>query len=310
MWAPGGVLRAGELGVAAEALGAPGGGGGAAALGGAAFPGGAFPEGSLAGLAVWGAASPAEAGAALRGPALAALRPGGRAVLVLAQADGNGDSSAMVKLKRAALVAGLAGAREIAAGGGRWAAVAAEKPAAAASGAQPLRSQALGGAKSQPLKSQALGGAPSQPLRSRDPGGAESQPLRPQAPQGGPAPTTGAGALGDGEDDLIDEDSLLEPGDLRAGPIEYEGGGKKKSKACKNCSCGRAELEAAEEKAEAEQKLAANPESACGRCTMGDAFRCASCPSRGLPNGERKTVNVDAASQRVTLSASLLAADI
>ena len=72
---------------------------------------------------MWGAASPAEAGAALRGPALAALRPGGRAVLVLAQADGNGDSSAMVKLKRAALVAGLAGAREIAAGavaGRRW----------------------------------------------------------------------------------------------------------------------------------------------------------------------------------------------
>ena len=117
--------------------------------------------------------------------------------------------------------------------------------------------------------------------------------------------------LGDGGDELIDEESLLEPGDFRAGPIEYEGGGKsKKGKACKNCSCGRAEMEAAQEKAEAEQNQAADPESACGRCTMGDAFRCATCPSRGLPAGERKTVNVDAASQKVTLSASLLAADI
>ena len=198
-------------------------------------------------------------------------------MLALAQADGNGAASAKVSLRRAALAAGLAGAREVIAGGGRWAAVVAEKPAAAATGAQPLRSQALGGAK-----------------------------LRPDS-------TTGAsvGALGDGGDDLIDEESLLEPGDLRAGPIEYEGGGQsKKGKACKNCSCGRAEMEAAQEQAEAEGKMAADPESACGRCTMGDAFRCATCPSRGLPSGERKTVNVDAASQKVTLSASLLAADI
>ena len=201
----------------------------------------------------------------------------------LAQADGNGDSSAMVKLKRAALVAGLAGAREIATGGGRWAAVAAEKPAAAASGAQPLRSQALGGAKSQPLKSQALGGAPSQPLRSRDPGGAESQPLRPQAPQGGPAPTTGAGALGDGEDDLIDEDSLLEPGDLRAGPIEYEGGGKKKSKACKNCSCGRAELVPRRRRPRRSRNWRRTPRARAGAARWGTPSAAPRAPRAGCP---------------------------
>jgi len=126
------------------------------------------------------------------------------------------------------------------------------------------------------------------------------------------AATPLAGGAGDGgvDDDLIDEDSLLEPGDFRSGPIEYEGGKSKKGKACKNCTCGRAEIEAAEEQLEAEQQLAADPESACGRCTMGDAFRCATCPSRGLPAGERKTVTVDAMSQKVTLSASLLAADV
>ena len=53
--------------------------------------------------------------------------------------------------------------------------------------------------------------------------------------------------------------------------------------ACKNCVCGRAELE---KKALAEGLDVADikpPEGGCGNCTRGDAFRCAGCPFRGKP---------------------------
>ncbi len=58
-----------------------------------------------------------------------------------------------------------------------------------------------------------------------------------------------------------------------------------KPKACKNCSCGRKE---AEEKQVSEEELkrmleSGEIKSSCGSCYLGDEFRCASCPYRGLP---------------------------
>nr|CAD2191601.1 unnamed protein product [Meloidogyne enterolobii] len=88
-----------------------------------------------------------------------------------------------------------------------------------------------------------------------------------------------------GDDDLIDEDALLEPKDLErpeqksgCGPAK-EGGEQKKKRACKNCTCGLAELEDVEdEKVETPQL-----KSACGNCYLGDAFRCSNCPYMGTP---------------------------
>ncbi|XP_078161291.1 anamorsin homolog [Carex rostrata] len=94
------------------------------------------------------------------------------------------------------------------------------------------------------------------------------------------------------ESDIIDEDSLLTVEDLAKPQLPIVGDCEvgKARKACKNCTCGRAEAEA---KAEAEegklQKLDLtqdqinNPRSACGSCGLGDAFRCGGCPYRGLP---------------------------
>jgi hypothetical protein len=88
--------------------------------------------------------------------------------------------------------------------------------------------------------------------------------------------------------DLMDQDSLLSEEELKAkvkasDDCEMAEG----RKACKNCSCGRAEMEAAGE-------ANAAPTSACGSCYLGDGFRCAGCPYRGMPPfkpGERVTID-------------------
>jgi hypothetical protein len=96
--------------------------------------------------------------------------------------------------------------------------------------------------------------------------------------------------MGD-ENDLIDEDTLLDESDLvkptKKDDCELSSG---KRKACKNCTCGRAEQEAlASGHGASKRKLTIqmleNPgvESSCGSCGLGDAFRCAGCPYRGLP---------------------------
>ena len=57
-----------------------------------------------------------------------------------------------------------------------------------------------------------------------------------------------------------------------------------KPRACKNCSCGRKELEEQVGAEAAKEALEAGKvESSCGSCYLGDAFRCETCPYKGLP---------------------------
>jgi len=81
------------------------------------------------------------------------------------------------------------------------------------------------------------------------------------------------------EEELVDQDLLLDEEDLKKpDPASLRVCGTTgKKKACKNCSCGFAE--------ELEQKKSqvSQPKSSCGSCYLGDAFRCSSCPYKGLP---------------------------
>mmetsp|Transcript_19837 Transcript_19837/g.57547 ORF Transcript_19837/g.57547 Transcript_19837/m.57547 type:complete len:271 (-) Transcript_19837:244-1056(-) len=106
------------------------------------------------------------------------------------------------------------------------------------------------------------------------------------------ADAPGKVTLDDLEDDdaLIDEDELLTGGAIAAPPtVDVEARAKAVGgdddcggrTACDNCTCGRAENEAAE--AAGEAKKEEGHESHCGNCSKGDAFRCASCPFLGKP---------------------------
>ncbi|KAL1569247.1 anamorsin [Salvia divinorum] len=104
------------------------------------------------------------------------------------------------------------------------------------------------------------------------------------------------------DDDLIDEDSLLTEEDLKKPQLpsgDCEVGITKK--ACKNCSCGRA---GDEEKVKLGLTMDQinNPQSACGSCGLGDAFRCSTCPYKGLPKFKL--------GEKIALSGNFLASDI
>ncbi|XP_020112374.1 anamorsin homolog [Ananas comosus] len=108
----------------------------------------------------------------------------------------------------------------------------------------------------------------------------------------------------DDESDLIDEDSLLTEEDLKKPQLPIVGDCELGStrKACKNCVCGRAEAEAKVEKLGLTAEQINNPQSACGSCGLGDAFRCSGCPYRGLPPFK--------SGEKVSLPSNFLVADI
>ncbi|KDP42546.1 hypothetical protein JCGZ_24320 [Jatropha curcas] len=106
------------------------------------------------------------------------------------------------------------------------------------------------------------------------------------------------------DDDLIDEDSLLTEEDLKKPQLPPVGDCEVGStrKACKNCTCGRAEAEAEEKvKLGPTMDQLNNPQSACGNCGLGDAFRCGTCPYKGLPAFKL--------GEKVSLPGNFLAAD-
>lgn len=81
---------------------------------------------------------------------------------------------------------------------------------------------------------------------------------------------------------LIDEDALL--GEVPKPVGKGKSDCSSQPKACANCSCGRKELEDKVGAEEAKKRLEQGKErSACGSCYLGDAFRCETCPYRGLP---------------------------
>jgi hypothetical protein len=89
-----------------------------------------------------------------------------------------------------------------------------------------------------------------------------------------------------GNDGVVGEDELLSADDRKA-KTAMKLDCASRRRACKNCVCGRAEVEA---KLIAEGKMTADgdatwqpPAGGCGNCSKGDAFRCATCPFRSLP---------------------------
>ncbi|KAK8532525.1 hypothetical protein V6N13_131846 [Hibiscus sabdariffa] len=106
------------------------------------------------------------------------------------------------------------------------------------------------------------------------------------------------------DSDLIDEDSLLTEEDLKKPQLPPVGDCEVGTtrKACKNCTCGRAEQEEKVQKLELTMDQLNNPQSACGNCGLGDAFRCSTCPYKGLPPFKL--------GEKVSLSGNFLTADI
>jgi hypothetical protein len=109
-----------------------------------------------------------------------------------------------------------------------------------------------------------------------------------------PAATTGTSTwkmerIDLAEDDFVDENDLLSD-DIKVNTQDCGVGNDTsgKRRACKNCSCGLADME---QQGEVNQQ-SNTAKSACGNCYKGDAFRCGSCPFLGKPAFEQNTNSV------------------
>jgi len=113
-------------------------------------------------------------------------------------------------------------------------------------------------------------------------------------------PTVPLSSMEDSQAFLLDEDELLANSNLEnspylAPPPKMNPQGSSSSnknnesdcsgrKACDNCTCGRAAMEAHNENDGRIPSVSSNKtKSSCGNCSKGDAFRCAGCPYLGLP---------------------------
>lgn len=88
----------------------------------------------------------------------------------------------------------------------------------------------------------------------------------------------------DENQELIDEGLLLDKDDLIVPPTAAPGDCSTRKKACKDCTCGRAEAEMMEGiDLSKNVTVVTNKTSSCGSCYLGDAFRCGTCPYLGMP---------------------------
>ncbi|KNH09235.1 Anamorsin [Perkinsela sp. CCAP 1560/4] len=85
---------------------------------------------------------------------------------------------------------------------------------------------------------------------------------------------------GSDNEELLGEDDLLGPDDKIPKTAQI-GDCTTRKKACKNCICGRKDMENVKT---IDPTANANEiPSGCGSCSLGDAFRCAQCPFLGKP---------------------------
>lgn len=75
------------------------------------------------------------------------------------------------------------------------------------------------------------------------------------------------------------DDSTLLTGTVTDAPQFDCGSGDGPRKACKDCTCGLADAETEEQ----QEEMRREGNGGCGSCSLGDAFRCAGCPSLGKP---------------------------
>jgi len=93
----------------------------------------------------------------------------------------------------------------------------------------------------------------------------------------------------------VDEAELLK--DTVTETAQFDcGTGTGPKKVCKNCTCGLADQEVADAQAKQEDKKEGT--GGCGSCSLGDAYRCAGCPSLGKPawktiDGENIKLNTE-----------------
>lgn len=100
------------------------------------------------------------------------------------------------------------------------------------------------------------------------------------------------------EDEILGEEDKKKPEPCK--PLsEGVDAQKKPKKACANCTCGLADELEKEARDSTTKSTTESGEgagkSSCGSCYLGDAFRCASCPYRGMPAfkpGEKVTIDV------------------
>jgi anamorsin len=93
----------------------------------------------------------------------------------------------------------------------------------------------------------------------------------------------------------VDEDSLLTEEDRAEKVANKAEDCSTRRRACKNCVCGRAELEKAQG-VTIDDIPDGPPAGGCGGCSRGDAFRCAGCPFLGKPawnSDEQGTVKLN-----------------